>query len=103
MLAIHEIFKQKFRNRSFWGKKIMPKNAYSRLLSGLGVQIGPGGVFSNTSLLSAAYYYNICYFATKVRTWFEMDLNQWKILVFHTLLFLQQNYTVKAKMFTVSA
>ena len=30
---------------------------------------------------------DICYFATKVHKWFEMGLNQWEAVVFHTLLF----------------
>ena len=45
---------------SFWGKKITPKKCIC----------------------------DICYFATKKPRWFELGLNQWKALVFHTLLFI---------------
>ena len=56
----HPWYSSKFRHHSFWGKKITPKKCIC----------------------------DICYFATKKPRWFELGLNQWKALVFHTLLFI---------------
>ena len=39
-------------------RQVAPLSPQARLPSGLGVQIASGGVFSNTPLLSAVYYYN---------------------------------------------